>query len=39
MKGYLAHLYVCIPCVSLVPAEVKEGLGFCRTGVVDGCEC
>lgn len=31
-------MYVCVPCVCLVPMEAREGNGYPGNGVIDGCE-
>jgi hypothetical protein len=31
-------VWLCTPCVDLVPPEAREGVRLSRTGVVDGCE-
>ena len=38
MYEYFAYVYVFASCLCLVPTEVREGVGFPRTGVTDICE-
>ena len=33
-----ACIYVCVPCVCLVPTEERIGVRSPETGVTDGCE-
>lgn len=35
---YLAYMYVCAPCVFLVPVEAEYGIGFLEIGVTGSCE-
>lgn len=34
----MLRMYVCAPCVSLVPQSTEEGVGSHGTGDIDGCE-
>lgn len=36
--GYFASMYVCAPCVYLMPVKAKNSVGSPGVRVTDGCE-